>query len=293
MAIYKDTINILNSEYIKSTIGVKQGGPMSCILFIIYLNVLALLLKVFGNDSFLGDVHALMLMDDTVLLASSREMIIDKFGALMGFCKDYGMVVNKVKTKLMVINGCKVDRETITVENVKVEHTISYIYLGSTFTEDAKMKSVFELHAKTRTSDLNKLKIFCHKNETMPFKYKKKVFDACIISSILYGCEGWLTNNVKEVEQLYNSAIKSLLGVRDTTRNDVILIECGLPSLEELIKKRNANFMKKQFLGVPDDEKPLLKIFKLGQLNRTKGNGYIEDCLTVNIRRMPTVIEKF
>ena len=99
------------------------------------------------------------------------------------------MLVNKVKTKLMVINGDKFDREIITVENIKVEHTTSYIYLGSPFTEDAKMKSVFELHAKTRISDLNKLKIFCHKNETMPFKYKKKVFDACIISSILYGCE--------------------------------------------------------------------------------------------------------
>ena len=42
IAIYKDTINILNSEYIRSTVGVKQGGPMSCLLFVIYLNALAL-----------------------------------------------------------------------------------------------------------------------------------------------------------------------------------------------------------------------------------------------------------
>ena len=35
MAIYKSTINISNSEYIKISIGVKQGGPMSCLLFII------------------------------------------------------------------------------------------------------------------------------------------------------------------------------------------------------------------------------------------------------------------
>ena len=38
MDIYKRTIIVLNSEYIRATIGVKQGGPMSCILFIIYLN---------------------------------------------------------------------------------------------------------------------------------------------------------------------------------------------------------------------------------------------------------------
>ena len=86
ISIYNNTINILNSEYIKATVGVKQGGPMSCILFIIYLNVLAGMLKLLGDDSFLAEVHALMLMDDTVLLASSRDKIIEKFAVLMDFC---------------------------------------------------------------------------------------------------------------------------------------------------------------------------------------------------------------
>ena len=101
IAIYKDTINILNSEYVRSTVGVKQGGPMSCLLFVIYLNVLALMLKAFGNDSFLLDVHALMLMDDTVLLASTRKKMIEKFTSLMDFCKKYGMQINELKTNLI------------------------------------------------------------------------------------------------------------------------------------------------------------------------------------------------
>ena len=46
IAIY----NMLHSEHIRSTVGVKQGGPMSCLLFVIYLNVLALMLKALGND---------------------------------------------------------------------------------------------------------------------------------------------------------------------------------------------------------------------------------------------------
>ena len=50
IAIYKSTINIQNSEVIKSMIGIKQGGPMSCILFVIYLNVMACLFKLIGND---------------------------------------------------------------------------------------------------------------------------------------------------------------------------------------------------------------------------------------------------
>ena len=34
LSIYKNTINILNSEYVKATIGVKQGGVASCSSFI-------------------------------------------------------------------------------------------------------------------------------------------------------------------------------------------------------------------------------------------------------------------
>ena len=82
-----------------------------------------------------------MMMDDTVLLGTSREMIIKKFVILTEFCEKYGMVVNELKTKLLVINGSKEDMETIIVKNVKVKHATSYIYLGSPVTEDGKISS--------------------------------------------------------------------------------------------------------------------------------------------------------
>ena len=165
IAIYRDTVNILNSQHVKASIGVKQGGPMSCILFIIYLNVLAVMIRALGNDSFLNDIHALMLMDDTVLLASTREKMIEKFTVLMNFCKKYGMFINELKTQMMVINGTMRDRIEFTVYDITVKHTTSYIYLGSPFVESGKMKDVIELHIKTRGKDLNKLRIFCKKNE--------------------------------------------------------------------------------------------------------------------------------
>ena len=130
---------------------------MSCILFIIYLNVLAVMIGALGPDSFLNDIHALMLMDDTVLLASTRERLIEKFTVLMNFCKKYGMFINELKTQMMVVNGTKVDRQEFNVYDITVKHTTSYIYLGSPFTENGKINEVIKVHIKTRTKDLNKL----------------------------------------------------------------------------------------------------------------------------------------
>ena len=101
--------------------------------------------------------------------------MIEKFTILMDFCKKYGMKINELKTNLMVINGVDADRLEFTVDGITVKHAPSYIYLGSPFTEDANLNSVIKLHVKSRAADLNKFKIFCRKNETMPYRFKKQV----------------------------------------------------------------------------------------------------------------------
>ena len=278
MAIYKHTLNVLNSEYIKATIGVKQGGPMSCILFIIYLNIMVVMIKALGDDSFLRDLHLMVLMDDTVLVASSKEMVIKKFEVLMKFCNQYGMEVNELKTNLMVINGNRTDRQAFTSMGLTVKPAKVYIYLGSPFTEDGKMNTVITTHLKTRMADLNKFRIFSKVNSTMPYQYKKKVLQAAIVSSLLYSCESWFTENLKQMEQLYVGALKSLLGVRETTRTDVVLLETGMPTLHELIKMRSTSFIKKN-VNAGITETPLAKVYKMCETKGTGGYRFIKRML--------------
>jgi hypothetical protein len=163
-------------------------------------------------------------------------------------------------------------------KTVTVKHTPSYIYLGSPFTEDCKMKSVLDLHLKTRTADLNKFKIFCRTNATMPYQYKKKVLQAVIIQSLFYGCDTWLTDQLKTMEQLYVSALKALLGVRETTRTDVVILETGMPTLKELIRKRTSTFVKKNIRG-DIDETPLSRVYKMCESKGTPGYRYIKRLL--------------
>ena len=71
------------------------------ILFIIYLDIMARMINTVGDDGFLKSLHTLLLMDDTVLLATSRESLIKKIQIVKLFCKRYGMSLNVKKTKLM------------------------------------------------------------------------------------------------------------------------------------------------------------------------------------------------
>ena len=96
--IYACTKSVLNSALILSTVGIRQGAPTSCLLFTIYLDKMVRMIKEgIGTDGFLGTMHTLLLMDDTVILSTSREMCMKKIGIMLDYCTSYGMIVNEKK----------------------------------------------------------------------------------------------------------------------------------------------------------------------------------------------------
>lgn len=141
----------------------------------------------------------LVLMDDTVLLSTSRVSMIRKLSILCQFCREYGMEINEMKTKFMVICGSEADKFPITLEGLQVNHCNSYVYLGSPFTADGSTSSAVKAHAKDKIAHFNKFVSFLHKNTDTPFSVKKRVFDAMVLSAVLYGCESWLNADLRPI----------------------------------------------------------------------------------------------
>ena len=110
VAMYSVTQSIIGTALVTATIGVRQGSPTSCLLFIIFVNDLIKMIREnCEDDGFLSWLHCLVLMDDTVLMATTRSGITHKLSILKRFCDIYGMKVNQSKTKFFVINGCHAD----------------------------------------------------------------------------------------------------------------------------------------------------------------------------------------
>ena len=65
---------------------------------------------------------------------------------------------------------------------------------------------------------------FITKNVDFPFWIKQKVFDAALLSTILYSSAAWLGNSARNAQAAYYSAVKTLLGVRVTAANDLCLM---------------------------------------------------------------------
>ena len=170
-----------------------------------------------------------------------------KLEILHRFCDEYGMKINVSKTKFFLINGVVGDTRPMHVDGMTIEHCDSYNYLGSPFTCDGSVTSAVKEHARSKLCHVLKFVSFVKKNNDVPFIVKRRVFDAALMSSLLYGCESWVGADVKPVIKLYNWAMKELLGVRKTTTNIVCYAELGYPSLPDLIKYRQHNFFKRMW----------------------------------------------
>ena len=235
-----------------------------------------------GPDSFLEWLHVLMLMDDTVIFASSRERMVQKLDILLEYCVSHGMVMNESKTKFFVINGDASDKEPFPLGDILIKLCERYVYLGAIFTADGSTASSLSAHAKEKRSQLNKLLIFFRNNPDMPFFVKRKVLEAAFNSSILYGCESWLDVSLRKMEVIYMSAIRALLGVRKNIPNDICLIEAGMPSLESLVKQKQQSFFKKMMLERSDMiDDPLIFMLDFTKNKNPKMYSYIENVINV------------
>ena len=99
---------------------------------------------------FLVWLHILVMMDDTVLLSTTKQGMKDKIKILNDYCNSYGMTINYSKTKFMVVNGDKEDKEPILYNKVIINYSKQYIYLGSPFTDDGLPSSAIKIHANNK-----------------------------------------------------------------------------------------------------------------------------------------------
>ena len=173
----------------------------------------------------------------------------------------------------MVINGTIGDREPVIVDMIVVNHCDKDIYLGSPFTSDGSLSSVVKAHVVEKMAHFHKFIAFIDKNSDLPFVIKMRVFDACFLSAILYGCESWLSGDLKPVCKIYNWALKQMLGVRLTTCNDICYIESGCAPLKAIVKSKQRIFFARMFnerQHIQDDPFSMVLTLVLGSRYNTK-----------------------
>jgi hypothetical protein len=271
------------SDYINCALGVKQGDVCSPILFSLFINELAIQVIINGRHgvTFSVDTFQLFIMllaDDVVLLSETVVGLQTQLNSLCDAASLLQLKVNLSKSNIIVFRkgGYLAARESWFYDGVIMPVVNAYKYLGILFStrlsfngacQDLVSRAKNALRCITRKLyilDNNSLSVFL------------RLFDSCIQPIAQYGAELWALDDVAavNVEKLHLFALKSFLGVKLRTPNDLVYGDTGrYPIVINSVIRCIKYWLK--LVQMPDSRLPRKAYLMLYRLDEGKKNNWV------------------
>ena len=261
MSCIKDTSNMSYSNMFNVTLGVKQGEPLSPLLFILFVNDVKNIIDfndLTENDLNLLSAYMLLFADDIVIFTTSEESLQALLNNLNVYSLNWGLKINVSKTKVCIFEKRKSRCNYVWyINGSELDIVDSFSYLGVKFYYTGNMMyAVKSLNDQALKAYNSVLSVFSRL--TLDLKTTLSMFDSLVAPILLYGSEVWGAYSFKEVDKLHLRFCKKMLGVRSQTSNAAVLGELGRFPLSLLCKERAI----KQYLKIMKNPNSLMfKVF--------------------------------
>ncbi|CAH2233881.1 jg18186 [Pararge aegeria aegeria] len=203
------------SEAFHLSAGVRQGCIVSPLLFNTYTELIMRITLEDWTDgvTFGGYKISNLRYADTTLFATTAchmEQLLRKMECVS---QDFGLMINRSKTKMMVIDRAKNNSpEIIQIANCEVVQ--SYVYLGALITNNGGcVEEVKRRMAITRTTIEKLKKIWRNRNITKATKIR--LVQTLVVPIFLYSAETWTLREVekRKIDALEMWFSRRMLGV--------------------------------------------------------------------------------
>jgi hypothetical protein len=172
--------------------GVREGSPLSPLLFSIYAEAMMLEamedieegVRVGGEP--LKDVR---FADDQGMVASTEQGLQKVMNRLNETAKRYDMKINVKKTKVMVVSREEGKAVNLTIDGHKVEQVKTFKYLGVIMIENGSCIEEVKARIGMAKVAFNKTRELVTKG--LKTELKKRLVKTLIWPVALYGCETW------------------------------------------------------------------------------------------------------
>jgi hypothetical protein len=190
---------------ILNNLGLKQGCPLSPLLFNLYINNITQYLQPTEEDSIQlqGEkVTHFMYADDLVIVSSSKEGLQEKLNNLSKFADTKDLTINTKKSQIMIFNkaGRLLDKDIFTIKGQKLDIVQTYTYLGV----DIPSSGTFGLSTAALTSKARKAMMPLYTTImqfNIPYRKAIRLFQTYVAPILLYNAENQTAMTDRQIQK--------------------------------------------------------------------------------------------
>ena len=115
---------------------------------------------------------------------------------------------------------CSKDCSSIHTEHGDIEYVRDFTYLESTIEASGKLDLDVDCRITKAFKTFGALRKAVFEDKNLTTLTKRKVYDACVLSTLLYGSESWtpLKKHLQKLNSFHNRCLRSCLGISITTQ---------------------------------------------------------------------------
>lgn len=234
------------SEEVHLKRGLRQGCPMSPILFNVFINDIFEECRDKGVEvaGIEGKMPGLLFADDAVLCAESIEDLKAMLEAVERWAARWEMGYGIDKCGAMVVNGSMTElaESQLTLQGVPLPVVKEYTYLGIPFDNTWDLRNIIKRREVSARKALNSLSGVMG-SPSIPLKVKVTLIKSCLIPVICYGGEllGMNQQNVVPLQGVLDEALRrALKSGRSITAAATLRRELGVPTVMEVMSSMRA-----------------------------------------------------
>ena len=185
-------------------------------------------------------IRDMLFADDAAVATHEQaelQSLMDRFSEA---CNDFSLTISLKKTEVLA-QGTEAE-PNITIDNYRLENVDQFTYLGSTICSNLSLDSEINKRIGKAATTLARLTTRVWENPKLTTQTKMAVYNACIISTLLYGSETWTTyaRQEKRLNSFHMRCLRRILGIswQDKIPNTEVLAKAGLPSMFTLLRQR-------------------------------------------------------
>jgi hypothetical protein len=258
--MYRDVHYRVDCVKFQSHIGLKQGCPLSPLLFALYIQGLDASLQrnqlggvVLGRKK----IYYLAFADDIVLLATNENELKDMIRAVHRFANNRRLSINEGKSKVMMFSkgGRRSQVVNWTVDGREYEEVEEFKYLGVTLQRNGRFTRHHRYTArelKRRSSEVWSIGERLYKNN---FIVRAQMFNSLVAPIALYAAEVTGFDCSDDYDVSRRRYMKWVLGLPQGTKSTIVDMESGGGCLRGVAFSRALKYEK----GIGSKKSQLLK----------------------------------